>query len=233
MDAKSGEKFQTEELEKTADASARSSDASPLALPSGTSLPGSGQAPPSQGFVNEWLNLYPSNRMQAEFRYLGQEKLDRRQTLVVAFAQKPGLVRIPAVVTYHEKPYKTFRQGVVWVDATDFRIVRLRTDILSPPPGVPLRQLTADTQFAEVRVAEIASPLWLPRQVVVTSNFAGLDPPREPLLFTLPVVSHEIEAAAESVGFLRRPQHRDSCRERTPRAPPSSRSHFRALLRFL
>ena len=173
VDAKSGEKFQTEELEKTADASARSSDASPLALPSGTSLPGSGQAPPSQGFVNEWLNLYPSNRMQAEFRYLGQEKLDRRQTLVVAFAQKPGLVRIPAVVTYHEKPYKTFRQGVVWVDATDFRIVRLRTDILSPPPGVPLRQLTADTQFAEVRVAEIASPLWLPRQVVVTSNLAG------------------------------------------------------------
>jgi len=173
VDAKSGEKFQTEELEKAAEASAPASDPSSLALPAAKPLPGSGGAPPSQGFVNEWLNFYPSNRIQAEFRYLGQQKLDRRQTLVVAFAQKPGLVRIPAVVTYHDKLYKIFRQGVVWVDATDFRIVRLRTDILSPPPGVPLRQLTAHVRFAEVRVAEIASPLWLPREVVVTSNFAG------------------------------------------------------------
>ncbi len=173
VDAKSGEKFQTQELEKAAEASARSSDSSSAALPSGRSLPGSGGAPPSQGFVNEWLNFYPSNRMQAEFRYLGQEKLGGRQTLVVAFAQKPRVVPVPATVEYHEKVYRIFRQGVAWVDATDFRIVRLRTDLLSPPPGVPLRQLTADTQFTEVRVAEIASALWLPRQVVVTSNLAG------------------------------------------------------------
>jgi hypothetical protein len=173
VDAKSGEKFQTEELEKAAEASAPPSDPSSLVLPSGKPRPGPGGTPPSQGFVNEWLNFYPSNRIQAEFRYLGQQKLDHRQTLVVAFAQKPAVVRIPAIVTYHDKLYKIFRQGVVWVDATDFRIVRLRTDILSPPPGVPLRQLTSDIQFVEVRVAEIASPLWLPRDVVVTSNFAG------------------------------------------------------------
>ena len=173
VDAKSGEKFQTEALERAAEANANPSDPSSLVLPSGNPRPRSGGAPPSQGFVNEWLNFYPSNRIQAEFRYLGQQKLDRRQTLVVAFAQKPAFVRFPAIVTYHDKLYKIFRQGVVWVDATDFRIVRLRTDILSHPPGVPLRQLTSDIQFVEVRVAEIASPLWLPRDVVVTSNFAG------------------------------------------------------------
>jgi hypothetical protein len=173
VDAKSGEKFQTEELEKAADASAPPSDPSSLVLHSGKPRPGPGGTPPSQGFVNEWLNFYPPNRIQAEFRYLGQQKLGRRQTLVVAFAQKPAFVRIPAIVTYHDKLYKIFRQGVAWVDATDFRIVRLRTDILSPPPGVPLRQLTSDIQFVEVHVAEIASPLWLPRDVVVTSNFAG------------------------------------------------------------
>jgi hypothetical protein len=111
VDARSGEKFQTEALEKAAEANAPPSDPSSLVLPSGTLQPRSGGGPPSQGFVNEWLNFYPSNRIQAEFRYLGQQELDGRQTLVVAFAQKPAFVRYPAIVTYHDKLYKIFRQG--------------------------------------------------------------------------------------------------------------------------
>lgn len=173
VDAKSGETFQTQELEKAAEASARSSESSSLGLPSGRSLPGSETIPPAQGFVNQWLNFYSPNRSHADFRYLGQQKMDGRPTLVVAFAQKPGFLPLPATLAYENRLYKMFRQGVAWVDAKDFRIVRLRTDILSPPPGVPLRQFSADIQFTEVRVAEIAAPLWLPRQVVITSDLAA------------------------------------------------------------
>jgi hypothetical protein len=172
VDVKSGEKFQTEELEKAAEASARSSESSSLGLPSGRSLPGSEKIPPAQGFVSQWLNFYPPNRSHADFRYLGQQKMDGRPTLVVAFAQKPGVIPLPAIFAYENRLYKIFLQGVAWVDAADFRIVRLHTDILSPPPGVPLRQFSADTHFTEVRVAEISTPLWLPRQVVIASNIA-------------------------------------------------------------
>lgn len=172
VDVKSGEKFQTEELEKGAEASARSSESSSLRLPSGRSLPGLEKIPPAQGFVSQWLNFYPPNRSHADFRYLGQQKMDGRPTLVVAFAQKPGVIPLPAIFAYENRLYKIFLQGVAWVNAADFRIVRLHTDILSLPPGVPLRQFSADTHFTEVRVAEIATPLWLPRQVVIASNIA-------------------------------------------------------------
>jgi hypothetical protein len=173
VDARSGEKFQTEELENAVEASARSSESSSLGLPSGRSLPGSEKIPPAQGFVSEWLNFYPPNRLHADFRYLGQQKLKGRPMLVVAFAQKPAFIPLPAIFAYENRLYKIFLQGVAWVDANDFRIVRMRTDILSSPPGVPLRQFSADTQFTAVRVADIAMPLWLPRQVVITSNLAA------------------------------------------------------------
>jgi hypothetical protein len=100
-------------------------------------------------------------------------KMDGHQTRVVAFAEKPGSVRLPGRIGYEDKTFPIFLQGVAWMDATDFRIVRLRTDVLLPPPGVPLRQLTADIQFAETRIAEIPSPLWLSSEVVITTNLGG------------------------------------------------------------
>jgi hypothetical protein len=66
-----------------------------------------------------------------------------------------------------------FLQGVAWVDASDFRIVRLRTDLLSPLPEVSLHRLTADIQFVPTRIEEVPSVLWLPRDVMVTSEVGG------------------------------------------------------------
>ena len=175
VDAASGQKFQSEDFEKEITSNAGSAATSSLDLPS---MNQAGQqpdaAPRSQGFVNDWLYFYPTNRKQSDFRYLGQQKMDGHQTLVVAFAQKPAMVRIPAMIGFQNKALPIYMQGVAWVDASDFRIVRLRTDLLSAPSGVPLRELTADIQFAQIAVAELASPLWLPRQVVVETNLAGM-----------------------------------------------------------
>jgi hypothetical protein len=175
VDLKSGEKFQTEDLAKAAASDSLVPPPFLVDLPSSSrSLPESEAAPTSQGFVNGWLHFYPPNWPQSDFRYLGQQKMDGHHTLVVAFAQKPVAVRLPALFRFEDKTVPIFLQGVAWVDATDFRIVRLRTDLLSPPPGVPLRRLTADIQFAQVRIAETATPLWLPRQVLVTVSAGGV-----------------------------------------------------------
>jgi len=175
VDIATGEKFQTEFIDKTPASNSPAPAPSLLELPpQGGIVPPTGGPPLSQGFVNDWLYFYPSNRRQAEFRYLGQQKVDGHRTQVVAFAQKPGSVRLPATIEYRGKLFPVFVQGVAWVNASDFRILRLQVDLLSPPPGVPLRQMTADIQFAQTPIVEMTSPLWLPSQVVVTTNLGGV-----------------------------------------------------------
>ena len=129
-----------------------------------------GGPPLSQGFASMWLRFYPSNRSESNFRYLGLQKVDGHHTVVVAFAQKPGSVRLPAEVRLEDKSLPIYYQGIAWVDASDFRIVRLRTDLLSPVTDLVLTQLTAEVRFADTQATGFASRLWLPREVVVTSQ---------------------------------------------------------------
>ena len=150
------------------------------ALSAGTSastqarMGNAGASPLAHGFAYMWVLFYPSNRAESTFRYLGQQKIDRHKTLVLAFSQKPGFVRTPGEVRFEGRSVPIFHQGVAWVEASDFRIVRLRTDLLSPLPDVQLRSLTAEVHFGETQVAGVTSPLWLPREVVVTSDVNGL-----------------------------------------------------------
>lgn len=169
VDVKTGDKFQTENITKDNPAAwAELERAS-------QNLAGlrSGGPPSSQGFATSWVHFYPLNRSQATFRYLGEQKIGGKHTLVVAFAQKPELVISPAIFRSQGKVVPMFLQGVAWVDPSDFRILRLRTDLLSPIPEISLHRLTADIQFAATRIDEVQSPLWLPRDVAVTSECGG------------------------------------------------------------
>ncbi len=171
VDVATGKKFESEEFDQDSNAKSLAASSSTLGLPSPRdAMPDLDSAPHAQGFVNDWLHFYPSNRRESDFRYLGQQKMDGHHTLVVAFAQKAGSVRFPSLVQFEDKRYPILTQGIAWVDASDFRIIRLRTDLLSAPPRVPLRQLTADIHFSEFRIAEASSPLWLPYQVAVVTK---------------------------------------------------------------
>jgi hypothetical protein len=133
----------------------------------------SGDPPLSQGFTSMWVRFHPSNRSESTFRYLGQQQIDQHQTFVLAFAEKPGAVRVPGEVRVGGKSATVYYQGIAWVDASDFRIVRLRTDLLVPLFDLSLTQLTAEVEFASTQAAGFDSPLWLPREVMVTSQFGG------------------------------------------------------------
>lgn len=176
VDLQTGEKFQAEEAKNGAAPESHSS-ASSLDLPTANqqlSVWKSGGPPLSQGFASMWTYFYPLNRPESAFRYLGQQKMDGHHTVVLAFAQKPGSVRLPTEFRFEGRIIPIFLHGVAWVDAFDFQIVRLRTDLLSPFPEDTLRRLTADIQFAQTTVAGVALPLWLPRDVVVTSDVRGV-----------------------------------------------------------
>jgi hypothetical protein len=175
VDVATGEKLETDFIEKAAESAAAPAPPSLADVtPAAPILPHPAQTGPnSQGFVSAWLDFYPANRKQFAFRYLGQQKMDRRQTLVVAFAQKPASVPLPALVEYNQKTYKIFMQGVAWIDPAEFRILRLRSDLLSVPAGLPLHQMSVDIHFAQMSIVDVPSPLWLPTQAVITSNLNG------------------------------------------------------------
>jgi hypothetical protein len=169
LDLKTGDKFQTDEALKNKSSMWAAVERASHELATSKS----GRQPNSQGFAASWVHFYPLNRPRATFRYLGEQKMDGHRTLVLAFAQKPQSVVSPARFLYQGKTVPMFLQGVAWVNASDFRILRLRTDLLSPLPEVSLHRLTADIQFEPTRIEELSSLLSLPREVNVTSEVSG------------------------------------------------------------
>ncbi len=166
LDLKTGDKFQTEEVINKG-----SSFWNDLERASNKIAASKGGRPPfSQGFATLWVNFYPSNRSKTTYRYLGEQKKGGHRTLVLAFAQKPESISLPAVFQYQGKTAPMFLQGIAWIDPSDFRILHLRTDLLSPVAEISLHRLTADIQFALTRIEQVPTPLQLPREVTVTAT---------------------------------------------------------------
>jgi hypothetical protein len=174
-DLATGEKMYTEEVEKQAATESKNQSSSPKPplelpadLPKTSVIQPAESGPLAQGFANAWTHFYPVNQPESDFRYLGEQKMNGHRSVVLAFAEKPGWVLMPAMLRLENKASPVFFQGVAWVDADNYRIVRLRTDLLAPVLG--LKRLSADIEFGEVRIADVASPLWLPHEVAVRSK---------------------------------------------------------------
>lgn len=113
---------------------------------------------------------YFSSPFQAEsaFRYLGTQKINGRQTHVVAFAQKPNKATLAVVFRGRDgSGVPMLVQGIAWVDEETFQVLRLRSDLLAPLYTIGLDRLTTEVDFTEVRLQDVATPLWLPREVSV------------------------------------------------------------------
>lgn len=131
------------------------------------------EEPLTKGFASAWIWFYPSHQSESRFRYLGQQSIDGHRTSVIAFAQVPDAVHFPTQVSFGGARIAVLEQGVAWVDHTDFRIVRMRTDLLAPRPDVYLQKMTAEVRFKELPLAEGGTPLWVPDEATVTWNFKG------------------------------------------------------------
>ena len=140
--------------------------AKPISLGHGT--------PNSVGFVSLWVVFSPANRRKFRFHYLGEQKIGGHNTFVVAFAQTPSGETYPGAISLPQGgTIPMLCQGVAWIDESDFRILRLRTDLLAPQPQVGLKQLTAIIHFGSVRIAKLGAQLWLPRELKLNLEANG------------------------------------------------------------
>jgi hypothetical protein len=117
------------------------------------------------GFTSAWVIFSSSNQGESRFRYLGQQQTDGRSAYVIGFAQIPGLTESPARIQVDRESIPMLLQGIAWVDQSDFRILRLRTDLLAPQPEIQVQKQTANILFGKVNIAQLESTLWLPQSV--------------------------------------------------------------------
>lgn len=126
--------------------------------------------PLGSGFAYQWLLFSAANQSEFRFRYLGEQTIDGRKTYVVAFAQTPERVKIPAVFRSRGKEAPYYYQGILWADQETFNIALLRTDLLTPLRSLQLYGLTTELHFGSVQIhgAEIQGGeenFWLPNLV--------------------------------------------------------------------
>jgi hypothetical protein len=135
--------------------------------------------PRSIGYGSTWLMFIPANLRQVRFRYLGHQKIDKHDTMVLAFAQDPDLATLMATVRMgNTNGCRYLVQGILWIDESFFEIVRLRTDLLAPLPELHLTQLRSELRFSEVKIPARDLTLWMPSEVRIswhTNNDAGME----------------------------------------------------------
>jgi VWFA-related protein len=121
------------------------------------------------GFALSCIPFSTVAQPQSRFRYLGEGKMDSRETYVLGFAQQPGdATFFTAMQGTGRIDVEMLSQGILWVDKSSFQIIRMRSDLLAPRNEIRLDQLTTEVGFAEVQLQDVPNPLWLPKDVDVS-----------------------------------------------------------------
>jgi hypothetical protein len=124
------------------------------------------------GFALACNYLSTAYQPESTFRYLGDQQIGKRDTYVLAFAQKPGEASLFVTLSGRSGArVSMLMQGIAWVDKSNFQIIRMRTDLLAPHPEISLNEQTTEVTFGEVRLVDVANPLWLPSEVKVNLKF--------------------------------------------------------------
>jgi hypothetical protein len=125
----------------------------------------------TRGFASSPVYLHPLFQAGTNFRYLGR---DSDKTHVIAFAQSPDMARLRGSLRAGDgKTIWFYLHGVVWVDPVSFQIVRMRTDLLPGMDTADLRYATTQITLEEIRFPNTERSLWLPHEVLVTTDWMG------------------------------------------------------------
>lgn len=127
----------------------------------------------TSGFASASLLFHPAYQSGANFRYLGRQSVKGRVVDVVAFAETPDKAQMIERFNINDVSVLVLFQGLAWIDADTYKIVRLRTDLLKPESKIRLQRQTTEITYDPVEFKQVASAIWLPSEVAVTVQWAG------------------------------------------------------------
>ncbi len=127
----------------------------------------------TSGFASASLVFHPAYQSGASFRLIGQQTAAGHRCYVVAFAQSPEKAQMVERFNTDQESILVLFQGIAWIDSNSYKIVRLRSDLLSPQPKIRLERQTTEITYQPVQFKELASAMWLPSEVAVTVEWKG------------------------------------------------------------
>ncbi len=127
----------------------------------------------TEGFISAPLIFHPAYQGGSSFRLLGRQKVKGRDTFVIAYAQEPTKTPLSGSFVYGTATLPTYTQGLAWIDAGNYQVLRITSDLLNPIPQVRLDKETTDINFSEVQFKRLPQKFWLPEVVTVTLDWNG------------------------------------------------------------
>ena len=126
-------------------------------------------------FVSIGLHLSASDQPGSNFRYFGIQEIRSRKCHVVGFAQDPKRARHVEELDVEGGRVILLVQGLAWVDAQTFQILRVMTWLLAPRKDIGLTSQVSTVDFYPVQPSGSERVLWLPRDVTVRVHFRDID----------------------------------------------------------
>jgi tetratricopeptide (TPR) repeat protein len=127
----------------------------------------------SSGFATTSLLFHPAYQAGSTFRYLGRQVANGRECHVVAFAETPEKAQMIERFSTADDSVLILFQGLAWIDAQNYKILRLRTDLLQPQSKIRLQRQTTEISYDPVQFKQVAFAMWLPSEVAVTVEWRG------------------------------------------------------------
>ncbi|MHB8653759.1 MAG: hypothetical protein ACYDA9_07765 [Terriglobia bacterium] len=127
----------------------------------------------STGFATTSLLFHPAYQNGSTFRYLGRQVANGRECHVVAFAETPEKARMIERFSTADDSVLILFQGLAWIDAQNYKILQLRTDLLRPQSKIRLQRQTTEISYDPVQFKQLAMAMWLPSEVAVTVEWRG------------------------------------------------------------
>jgi hypothetical protein len=125
-------------------------------------------------FTSTFLFFSPEDQRGDLYRYLGVQSLRYRKCNVVGFAQEPQNVRRPSFLFVGDQKDVVLVQGLAWIDARTFQILRIMTWLLAPRTDIGLDKQITTVDFFPVRPRETDKVLWMPHDVTVEALYRGV-----------------------------------------------------------
>ena len=128
----------------------------------------------TSAYASSFLYFSQADQHDSRYRYFGTEMIRKRQCYVVGFAQDPDKARRFEEFTFLGKDkVLLLLQGLAWVDAKTFQILRVRSWLLAPRTDIHLDSQTITVDFFPAAKSETRKMVWMPREATVETHCRG------------------------------------------------------------